>query len=184
MQKTEPVTSSFDDIDLKTFKHYLPVFEIVMLVLIVLAIILAIIFANRRSANYEPPVTPPKGITSSQKAIFEENHGQYANAEQAWQSQLSSTSTTEDKLNIYFEQSSTALQFKKYQDATNYANQAMSLNPNSSIPYVALANISMEEGNNAQAKQYWQQAINKLNPNDPGYNIMLEEYTQSLESIK
>jgi len=184
MQKFEPIVSVFSPKKVTTklskLTKSLSIIEAVLIVAIVGMLIFLFTYKGNASKT---SITPPKGISLSQKAIFEEDHGQYDKAEDAWQSQLSSSSSKEDKINIYFEQASTAIQFKNYSDATNYANKAKALDPNSPVPYVALANISLALGNKVQAKSYWQQAINNLNPNDPAYNIKLATYKHALESI-
>lgn len=183
MQHFEPKVSIFNPKFVSSsFRKFLR--SVYALGVVIIIIILASIYLVSTQNKNDSTANLPKGTSESQKATYESDHGRYSLAEQAWQAQIKSSSTTQDKLNIYFEEASTAIQFKKYSDARNYANEALSLDPNSSIPYVALANIALASGNKAQAKQYWQQAINKLNPNSPGYNITLNEYTYSLESIK
>lgn len=127
---------------------------------------------------------PPANTSADQKAQFYADEGQYAQAEQSWQDQLDSAKDTDTKLGIYYQQSALALKFKHYDDAKKYADAAKQLAPNSPQPYVALAQLAEAQNNIPQAKQYWQQAINHVDTNMPGYNLTQSDYQSHLDALK
>ena len=76
------------------------------------------------------------------------------------------------------------MKFKKYDQAKQYAQEAQKVSQESHVPYVALAHIAEAQREKTKAQQYWQQAIDKLNPNIVGYELMLRDYKTSLEALK
>lgn len=123
-------------------------------------------------------------ITPTQKAQYLADQGKYVAAEKVWQEQLANAKDQQTKLGIYYQQASLASRFKHYDDAKKYAEEAKQLAPNSSTSYVALAHMAESQGDKVAAKQYWQQAINHLDPNALGYNLILRDYQSSLDSLK
>lgn len=127
---------------------------------------------------------PPANTSLEQQAQYYADEGQYQSAEQSWQKKLTGTSDASDKVAIYYQQSTLAVQFKKYADAKKYADEALSLAPNSPEPYVALAQLAEAQNNTPLAKQYWQQAINHVNMNVPGWNMVKSDYQSHLDALK
>lgn len=126
----------------------------------------------------------PPHLTVSEQVQYLTNHNEYQAAEQIWQQQFSKANSIQTREEIYFSQVSTALHFKQYKDALHYAKTAETLDPKSPAPYTEFAQIAQDEGNNALAKSYWRQAINHLNPNQPGYNLIVSDYKENITSLK
>ncbi len=140
-----------------------------------------------QSHKYQPPPLSyyvPANLTPGEQANYLANHNHYQAAVQVWQQQLAHTTNITSKINIYFMLSSLALKFKKYTDAILYANEAKILDTSSPAPYVALAQVAEAESKFSLAKQYLQQAISHLNPNQPGYNLIKADYQSEITSLK
>ena len=136
-------------------------------------------FATPKPKYYIPP-----HLTLNQQAQYLADHNQYQPAIQIYQQELASAKDTTTKLNTYFYMSALAMRFKDYGNAILYANEAKLIDSKSTTAYVALAQIYTAEGNKTSAKQYWQQAINHLDPNQPGYNLIKLDYENSIASLK
>jgi tetratricopeptide (TPR) repeat protein len=140
--------------------------------------------------GWDKPVPKPKTTTSTQttgpvqQASYESTPGNYQASEKTLQSQLAGESDTSSKLTTLSQQSATALQFNNYSDAQKYAQQAMQLNPSSPTPYADLALIAQDQHDTTQAKQYWQEAINHITPDMPGYNLTKADYQSDLDALK
>lgn len=157
-------------------------------ILLVAGIIIGVLYNNHKknlsiNNNIKLPITFAIGTTSSQKAIYYEDHGSYKQAIEQYNSQLAGANT-QTKIGIYYLMSSLATKFKNYSDAKNYALQISKLDPNSATTYVALANMATAQGNKSQASVYWTQAISKLDPNSPMYNIQKSEYQSNQAALK
>lgn len=124
------------------------------------------------------------GLSTTQKAQYFSDNGEYKIAEKIWQDQLAKTKDTPTKLTIYYMQSVIAEKFKKYNDAKKYADQALKLAPKSSTTYVILAQLAQVQGDKASAKKYWQQAIKFIDPKNPASNLIQEDYQASLDALK
>lgn len=124
------------------------------------------------------------GLAPAQKAQYYSDQGEYKIAEKIWQDELSKTTDTPTKLSLYFLQSALAVKFKNYNDAKKYATEALVLSPKSSTPYVSLAQMAQAQGDKAAARQYWQQAINLIDPNDPAANLIKIDYQYNLDKLK
>ena len=125
-----------------------------------------------------------EGLSTSQKAQYYSDQGEYAMAEKIWQDQLAKTTDTPTKLNIDYIQSAIAVKFKNYKDAKKYADKALTLAPKSSTPYVALAHLAQAQGDKVLARQYWQQAIKFIDQNAPASNQILRDYQAGLDELK
>lgn len=139
--------------------------------------------AQTKQAVTPVTTTPPPDISLGQKAQYLASAGQYQAAQQAYQQQAASTTDTTTKLGVYYQQSSLAVENKDYTAAKTYANEAMQLDPNSPTPYVALAQIAQAQGNDSVAKQYYQDAINHVTPDMPGYNIIRADYQSEMDAL-
>lgn len=109
--------------------------------------------------------------------------GDYAGAEAALEGQLANANDTTSRLEVYSQQSAIALQFKHNDDAKKYADKAMQLDPNSDIPYSTLAYWAKAVGNKDAAKNYWEQAISKLDPNAPQYSLVQRQYQKNIQGL-
>ncbi len=140
-----------------------------------------------QSAKYSPPKISynlPPNLTPNQKALYFANINQYQAAMQIYKQQLASANNSSSKSNIYFMMSALALRFKDYTNARLYANESKLLDPKSPSPYVSLAQLATSAGNISAAKQYWQEAINNLSPSQPGYNLIKEDYQNSMAKLQ
>lgn len=122
--------------------------------------------------------------TPMQKAEYYEATGNYKAAEKVWDTDLASTKDVQSKVAIYYQQSALATNTQHYKDAKTYAEKAQKLAPNSSVPYVALAELAQAQGDKATARKDWQQAIAHVDPNAPGANLLLRDYKVKLESVR
>lgn len=162
---------------------------VTLFIIIILAAGVWYVFWRSSSSTPGTTVTstasaPPANTSLEQQAQYYADEGQYQSAEQSWQKKLASTTNASDKVAIYYQQSALAVQFKKYADAKKYADEALSLSPDSPGPYAALAQLAEAQNNIPLAKQYWQQAINHVNTNMPGYNIIQSDYKSHLDALK
>lgn len=128
--------------------------------------------------------TPPAGTTPDQQAQYYADEGQYQDAEKSWNAQLAGATDTSAKIAIYYQQAAVAIQFKKYGDAKNYADDIKQLSPDAPDSYVVLAQLAQAQNNIPQAKQYWQQAIDHVNPNTPGSTMIKSDYTNQRDALK
>ncbi len=160
--------------------------SLISIVVVLIVLITAGIYFMQRSRSTSPKVTYniPANLTPNQKALYLANSNQYQAAMQVYKQELTDTNSSSSKLNIYFMMSALALRFNDYSNARLYANEAKLLVPKSSDPYVSLAQLATAEGNASAAKQYWQEAINNLDPNQPGYNLIKEDYQRSMAELK
>lgn len=130
-------------------------------------------------------VSLPSNATSpDQKAQYYADQGQYQQAEQAWQDQLASANTSQDKVAIYYQQAAVAIKFKQYGDTKKYANDIKQVAPNAPDSYVVLAQLATAQNNIPQAKQYWQQAISHIDPSSPGNTMTRSDYQNQLDALK
>jgi tetratricopeptide (TPR) repeat protein len=164
-------------------------FGVVLFVLIIIATTAWYVFLRPSSKSTVTPVknaasAPPSNISLDQKAQYYADEGQYEQAEQSWQEKLAGTKDTDGKVSIYYQQTVLAVKFKHYADAKKYADEAKQLAPTSPAPYAALALLAEAQNNNAQAKQYWQQAINHVDTSMPGYNLIKADYQGQLDALK
>lgn len=145
---------------------------------------------NQTATTQKAPTAPAKpkvdvnSLDPEAKYHYLESQGNYTGAEQALESQLPGAKDTLAKLEVYSQQSMVALQFKRYDDAKKYADQALQLDPNSDIPYTTLAYWAEAKGDTTAAKNYWQQAITKLDVNAPAYNLLKRQYQTHLQGLK
>ena len=119
-------------------------------------------------------------LTPLQKAQYFGDVGDYKAAQGVWKGQLKGAKTTADKVGVYYQQSALALKTKHYEDAKKYAEQAKKLAPHSNVPYAALAELAEAQGDKKTAKTNWQLAIDNLDPNTPGANLILLGYKARL----
>jgi tetratricopeptide (TPR) repeat protein len=122
--------------------------------------------------------------TTSQQPSSQTTAVSYQASEQSLQDQLASDKDTASKVTTYSQQSVVAIQDSQYTDAQKYAENAMQADPSSPTPYADLALIAQDQHNNAQAKQYWQEAIDHLSPDMAGYNITKADYQNNLDALK
>lgn len=140
-----------------------------------------------QTSKYTPPKLKyymPANLSSNQKALYLANNNQYQEAVQVYVKELAHTNNTSDKLNIYGYMEALAIRFKDYNSAQLYANDAKSIDSKSPAPYVYLAELASAEGNKNAAKQYWQQAINYLDPNQLGYNMIKADYQRNIARLQ
>lgn len=123
-------------------------------------------------------------LSPDQQAQYLADNGQYAAAQETYQNEYNSAKNDKTRLNILFQQAMLAAKARHYKEANNYAAKAKQLAPNSSTTYVALAQIAQTEGDKNSAKNYWQQAISKLDPKNPAYSLIKRDYQSSLEALK
>ena len=158
--------------------------KIILTVVVVLLIALGTFLYLHLHKTTQSHIYMPANMTLTQKAIYLSEHNQYAEAQQVWQQQLTSTSNTQTKLGILYQLSALALEYNHYSVALKYANEADRLSPNSPAPFVAYAQLATQQRNYAAAKQYWQDAIDRLNPNTSYYNITKYEYQSAMDSLQ
>lgn len=133
---------------------------------------------NSNSAIAEQPLLP------EQQVQVLRDKGDYAAAEKVWQQQLEQTKDTTTKLSIYFQMSQISLRFKRYNDATNYAEAAMKLQPASYIPYAIYAKIAEAKGDKVAAKKYLEQTIAHIDINQDAANLTIRDYQAELDGLK
>lgn len=144
---------------------------------------------SQTATTQNAPTTPAKpkvdvsSLNPEEKYHYLASQGDYTAAEQALESQLASAKGTQAKLEVYSQQSMVALQFKRYDDAKKYADQALQLDPNSDIPYTTLAYWAQAKGDTAAAKNYWQQAITKLDTTAPQYELVKRQYQSDIQEL-
>ncbi len=163
--------------------------KIAMLALAVVIVVAAVVTGayyihNRRQATPKVQYNFPASTTPEQKALYLANNNQYQAATQVYKQELSSTNNKSTKINIYGMLAYLAIRFKDYASAQQYADEAKSLDPQSSGPYVYLAQLNTAEGNKTIAKQYWQQAINYLSSNQAGYNMIKADYQRNITALQ
>ncbi|HSX36507.1 MAG TPA: tetratricopeptide repeat protein [Patescibacteria group bacterium] len=158
----------------------------VVIALVVLLILLGvsafIVYWSHKPKNpYHVDLTK---LTPSQQAQYLSDAGDYRNAEKVWDKELLKAKDTQSKLDIYAYQAAIATKTQHYEDAKKYAEKALELSPNSDIPHVSLAELAQAQGDKVTAKKEWQLAIEHLDKNRPGYNLILRDYTASLGALK
>lgn len=164
-----------------------PISKKALFLLTGLFLVIVILFSQYviKRYNQEKAISAiPKGLSTQQKAIYLSDKNNYEAAQTVWNKQLESSNSKTDKLNVYYQQSAIALKFGKYNDANKYANKAEQIDSNSATAYVAFAHIAEKQGDVEKARDYWRQAITKLDPNAPGYNLIKRDYQESLNSLK
>jgi tetratricopeptide (TPR) repeat protein len=168
------------------FKTHKRLILIVAIALVVVGVGLCIYFCHFHKQKTVTSIGerfPGQQLTAYQEYQVLANQGKYASAEQVLDQQLTKTTNASDKISIYYEQFSLALEFKYYNDAQKYADEAKKLSPNSPVAYSASAQLASAQGNTTTAKQYWEQAIKNLNPDQTGYNLIKQEYQASLDAL-
>lgn len=139
---------------------------------------------QQRNARLAAMSSVVEGLAPAQQAQYYSDQGEYKIAEKIWQDQMAKTTDTPTKLNIYYMQSAIAVKFKNYKDAKKYADEALTLAPKSSAPYVALAQLAQAQGDKVTARQNWQQAIKFIDPKNPASNLIQRDYQSSLDALK
>jgi tetratricopeptide (TPR) repeat protein len=127
---------------------------------------------------------PRPNMSTDQKYHYLADKGDYKGAEKILGDAFQKATTKLDKANLSFEQSALALQFKDTKNAKLYADQALKAYPGYSDAYAAEAYVAMAQGDKNAAKKYWQQAIDHIDPNRPGANIVKIDYQAALDAIK
>lgn len=159
-----------------------------ILALIIIAVVLLVLNWPKSHSNNQTHKKQQNNANQIQQYIQTAQafaaKGDYTDAEQMLEDSLSSTTSVQQKLSVYFMQSSIATDFNKYNDAENYAQKALKFDPNDSSPYISLAYIAKAQGDNKLAANYWQQAISKLNKDDPNYRSKLYEYQSQLAQVE
>jgi tetratricopeptide (TPR) repeat protein len=164
---------------------------ILFILVIIAAAVWFVVWHSRSSSSSNNTATtskntpaPPSNISLDQKAQYYANEGDYQAAEQSWQQKLAGDTSTTDKVADYYQLSALAVQFKQYSDAKKYANDIMQVAPDAPDSYVALAQLAQAQNNIPQAKQYWQQAIDHVSSNTPGYTRIRGDYIGQLDALK
>ncbi len=126
----------------------------------------------------------PPGLTTDQQYNYLADHHDYKGAEKILEKKLQSAKTKSDKVAIYSKQSALALKFDDIKAAKTYVDKALQLDPNDISTFTAAAYLAQASGDKTLAKHYWQEAIDHLNPNVNGYNLIKNDLQISLENVK
>lgn len=182
-KKTENIISGSFKRNFSLKQHLIPAIIIGVLLIALVAMILVNTLNKSNTSNINIPYIPGN-LTPLEKAEYFANNNNYVDAEAVLENQLSSTRTTQDKVNIYNEQFGIALQLRKYGDAINYANSIKKIDSSSDSYYVDMAQSYQGQGKFSLAKQYWQQAVSHLDSNLSYYNILKQEYQANAARLK
>ncbi len=157
----------------------IPTSIVIFILLVIFLVVLAYIKSDSRKIN-----KLPKSYSSQQKIDVLIDQGDYTAAQKVLDQKVVAATTKTEKLGAIYMKSSLALQFKKYRDATKYADQSRDIDQNSPTPYVAYANIATAQKQNDQAVRYWQLAISKLDPTSPSYQLKKHDYEASIKALQ
>jgi len=143
----------------------------VILIFIIIAVATFFVFFNKNDSKY----------SVGQGRI---NTKSYNSKQKELKDQLKIGATDQEKTDIYFKLMSEALQNNNITDATVYANDIKNVSGKSDTFYASMAYISEAKNDKAQAIQYWQKAIDVLDPNIEGYNLIKNDYQISINELK
>lgn len=133
--------------------------------------------------NSSGPKVDVASLTPEQQYNYLARQGNYDGAEKVLDSQYSKANDTQSKTSTKVLQAYVAIQFKEYNDALNYANEAMSLNNNSPDAYLVLGEVYSGMGQKDKAKSYIEQAIAHLDKSLPQYPLVLQDYQKKLQAV-
>ncbi len=107
----------------------------------------------------------------SQQAIY---YGEYDQGQQLLKDQLGSAKTDNDKISLYMQLATNALNAKKYDEANTYAQEVLKIKKFAGA-YSLLASIAAAQGNKAKAIEYANEQKKLLDPKSPSYEMRVEE---------
>jgi len=153
-----------------------------LLGLVVLIIVAGVIVGIYALAHHSD--NPTENLTPRQQSEVYASNGNYAAAQRALAAQLAGPTSADAKATIYSEQVSVALNFKQYQQAQRYAQQAENLT-HSAAAAEQLGYVAEAAGDKISAAKYYQLAIDRQSklPQTPANQLIQRSYKTKLQEL-
>ncbi len=124
-----------------------------------------------------------KELTQTQKSQQAIYYGEYEQGQDLLKDQVKTAKTPEEKVNLYIQLATNAANNKKYDEAKDYAEQALAIKKDAGV-YGALATIAVQQGNKTQAITYYEQQKTVLDPKELGYQQKLKNIDKYIAELK
>jgi len=123
---------------------------------------------------------PLKAVIDAQK---QSSQGSYDQAQTTLDNALKTSTSSDDKIDIYLEKGVTFENEQKYQDALDAYNQAKAIKATTAV-WEAIARVQTALGNKQAAIDAYNQAINSLDPNNQRSQSQKATYQQSIKGLQ
>lgn len=120
---------------------------------------------------------PPE--QQAEQAMF---NGDYDEAQSILEAQSNKEKSTEEKITLYRQLATNALNANQMDDAQRYAEQAEKLSPSSTTASL-LAYVAEERGQTSEAKRYYELAITRLDKNSDDYDLRLANLQRYIRDV-
>ncbi len=124
-----------------------------------------------------------KPITDTQRSQQAIYYGEYEQGQQILKDQIGSAKTDDEKINLYRQLATNALNAKKYSEADAYVQKALAVKKVASL-YGLLAQIAASQGNKTKAIQYATEQKKLLDPKASTYQRQVETIDKFIEEQK
>jgi tetratricopeptide (TPR) repeat protein len=164
-------------------KRWVTITLIILGVIAVIVVLIVVKPNNKKPASHNV-VKVPANLLPDQQAQYLADQGHYQQSAKVLESQLSTTTSVQDKAQDYYLLTALAVQYKNKSDAQKFASEADQIDPNSNTADSALAIYYQLINNKTQAINYWQLAIKDSNSNAPQYNLLVNQYKTDISTLE